>query len=201
MVAATTVRVRHSSTPLRSGAIWVLGALAFAAAMFPFQTRRPLADGMFYIGTMHSLYVDGDVDLRDEADFYPWVKYYTLSGTPPPNGLRNPFPIGTSLWWLPFYVAFDGLDRVMGGTGVGDATGPRAGPAYFATSFWIFIGLGVLACALGRLGFNRRERFAVPLVLIALSPLPAYVTFAPDMSHGVSFAMAAILLFAYSICT
>jgi hypothetical protein len=102
--------------------------------------------------------------------------------------------------WAPFYVAFDGLDRLFGGPGASEETGPRAGPAYFATTFWIAIGLMALMDLLGRLGASRRERFAIPLLTAAMSPLPAYVSYAPDMSHGCAFAASALFLSACEWC-
>jgi len=186
-----------SSSPRRwwtRAALWAGAALVVAALLSPLQTRAPYVDGQFYLSSLHSLYVDGDVDLRNEAEFFPWLVFYSAKVAPPPNGLNNPFPIGPALMWAPFYFAYDVFDRATGGAGIDADTGPVHGPVYFGTVFWVVIGLLLLADTLARLGARPRERRTLPLIVFALSPLPAYVLYAPDMGHGCAFASAALLL-------
>lgn len=171
-------------------------ALVVAAAVAPFQTRAPLADGTFYVATLHSLVADGDVDLTDEAEHWVWLRYYSRDVAPPPGGLRNPFPIGPPLLWSPFYLAWDVASRALGGEGAGPDTPPRPGPAHFGTTFWVAIGLCLVAATLRRLGASRAEAAGVALAVFATSPLPAYLTYAPDMSHGCAFASVALFVWA-----
>jgi hypothetical protein len=171
-------------------------ALAVAFAVLPFQTREPLADGTFYVSTLHSLYADGDVDLSNEAEHYLWLRFYSRAAVPLPGGLRNPFPIGPPLMWSPFYVAFDLASRAVGAEGASPQTGPRTAPIYFATTFWVAVGLCLLASTLIRLGVERAEAVVVCAAIFGLSPLPAYVTYSPDFSHGCAFA--AVCLFLYT---
>ncbi len=86
---------------LRTVAYSVAFALAVAFAMLPLQTRDLFADGAFYVSALHSLYVDGDVDLLNESEHYPWLQRYSHAVVPLPGGLRNPFPIGPPLMVSP----------------------------------------------------------------------------------------------------
>jgi len=101
--------------------------------------------------------------------------------------------------WSPFYAVFDVASRALGGEGANAQTGVRTAPIYFATTFWVAVGLCLLGSTLRRLGADRTEAVVVSASIFALSPLPAYVTYAPDWSHGCAFA--AVSLFFYSCVT
>ena len=180
--------------------IWTAAALLGALLLHPLQLRAPFVDGQYYLASLHSLYVDGDVDLTNESERFPWLTWYSTTVEPAPGGLRNPFPIGPALLWAPFYVAYDALSRLAGGEGISSATGPVHLPAYFGSSFWALIGLFVLADALRMLGASHTERWSVTAVVALASPLPAYVTFAPDMAHACAFACVSILLWTSVWC-
>jgi hypothetical protein len=180
--------------------IWTAAALLGALLLHPLQTRAPYVDGQFYLSALHSLYVDGDVDLTNESQVFPWLTWYSERVEPPPGGLRNPFPIGPALLWAPFYLAYDALSHLAGGPGISSETGPVHLPVYLGSSFWACLGLFVLADALRMLGASRREGWAVTAVVALASPLPAYVVFAPDMAHACAFACVSILLWTSLWC-
>jgi hypothetical protein len=165
-----------------------------AACVHPIQDREPYIDGIYYVSSLHSLYVDGDVDLSNEAEHHPWLQWYSYRMSPAPRGLRNPFPIGPSLLWWPFYFVYDVASQFLGGAGITAESGPVAAPAYFGTTFWVVIGFFLVADLLRLLGASMRARIAIAGIIALASPLPAYVLYAPDMGHGCSFATVALLL-------
>ncbi|MFQ5416383.1 MAG: hypothetical protein ACE5FL_04945 [Myxococcota bacterium] len=190
-------RIRHS---LLRGLAWVGLSLAIAGIVYSQNTRRPFADGLFYLSALHSLYVDGDVDLRNEAAHHDWLEYYSRERPLPSGLLRNPHPIGPSLLWAPFYAASDLWQRANGGPGMTAEVGPDHRPATFGTVFWISLGLFVLADALRRLGVSRGPRRAAVSMALLATPLPAYITFAPVMGHGCAFAATSVFLWTLAWC-
>jgi hypothetical protein len=165
-----------------------------AAALLPLQSHSPDADETFYLGALSSLYLDGDVDLRNQARHYPWIEQYPLLPRLPDGRIANPFPIGSAVLWLPFYALADAAVWIAGTDTEGGFSGAYRRAVAFGTTFWVLAGLLLLRSSLLRLGASQHWAVALSTVTLLATPLVGYVIHAPFMAHGNGFFMSSLAL-------
>ncbi|MBI4427183.1 MAG: hypothetical protein HY569_01720 [Candidatus Magasanikbacteria bacterium] len=157
-------------------------------------------DGHGYYIYLRSLYFDHDLNFSNEYARYDalYGTHFLQSAITPIGKLGNPFAIGLSIFWLPFFIAarifsaFNSPDYFLAG---------------FADSYQVWLGFGsiiygiigaiFLFCALKKL-FSARSAWSCVCAVIFLSPLVHYLVYEPLMSHALSFAVNSVL-FWYSI--
>jgi hypothetical protein len=199
--------------PLVAGAGLALGAGArsarsLAAARFAFALALGFAAGALaapefradapeFFVYLPSLVFDHDLSLHDD-----WLEM-GFEGSPPatPLGLtRNRHAIGPALVWSPFYALAHVYTLADGAWGSGRyaADGhalPYRRAAALGTITAALAGAWLLAHTLAR-RFGRGVAWLAVGGALAASPLLYYVFAAPYMSHGVTFGVAAALVWA-----
>ncbi len=166
------------------------------------------ADEIEYFAYLRSLAFDRDLEFGNEYAHFHARDPEGLAGfaatflekREPATGRHINFaPIGTALFWSPFYaVAHVGVlaARALGSSAQADGfSAPYVAAACYAS--WLYGGLGLLLArdALRRFGGvdDRDAGWAAAGVLWA-TPLLYYVTLAPGFSHAVSvFAVTALV--------
>jgi hypothetical protein len=152
------------------------------------------ADGMFYFVQLRSLYFDHDIDFRNEANRYPWIR--ASYGQPLPAGrLANPFPIGAPILWAPFYAIADEVCRAEGASTCEGYSSPYLTSVFVATAFWTVLGCWLTTAAMGRMGAGLGVSALAVSALALASPLVFYVLQNADYSHGCSFFAASLVLY------
>jgi len=166
------------------------------------------ADEIEYFAYLRSAVIDGDLEFgneyrhfheKDPAGLAGFADTFLAKREPLTGRHINFAPLGTALFWSPFYLAVHGA--VLGGRALGAdwAADGFAAPYLAAACYasWLYAGLGLLLAhdALRRFaGLPDAEAgWAVAATLWA-SPLLYYVTVAPGFSHACSvFAVAALV--------
>lgn len=150
-------------------------------------------DGHGYYIYLRSLYFDHNLDFNNEYARYDalYGTHFLQSTVTPVGKFGNPFAIGLSIFWLPFFT----IARLFG-TSSG-----------FDVVYQIWLGLGsitygiigavFLFCALRKF-FSARSAWLSVCGVVFLSPLLHYLVYEPLMSHALSFAVSSVL-FWYSI--
>ncbi len=174
-----------------------LCALALAWAVGALVRPEFRADAFEFFVYLPSLAFDGDLDLHDD-----WLQM-GFDDSPPPTPLgrtRNRHAVGPALVWAPFYAVAHVYVVADGAWGAG-----RHLPDGHALPYRRSAAMGTIAVALAgaallaRVLARRFERGVAWLAVGALwgaSPLLYYVFVAPAMSHGLTFGLAAALIWA-----
>lgn len=175
------------------------GVAVFAISapfMMASRTSRVRGDGIFYFATLRSIYWDGDIDLSNEADRYPWIR--ESYGTPLPNGLvASPFAMGSSILWLPFYALGDAYCNGRSAQPCDGYSAPYVRAVMLGTLFWATLGLILTALSLKKLtpAASWTASWTVVIIMALTSPLVFYLTSHGDYAHGNSFFCVALLLY------
>ena len=166
------------------------------------------ADEIEYFAYLPSLAFDGDLEFGNEYAHFHARDPEGLAGfaatflekREPATGRHINFaPIGTALFWSPFYaLAHAGVRaaRALGSSVPADGfSAPYVAAACYAS--WLYGGLGLLLAhdALRRFGgLDERDAGWAAAAVLWATPLLYYMTIAPGFSHAVSvFAVAALL--------
>lgn len=180
-------------------ALWLVltGLLVFALLAAGALTHRKgdiKWDGGFYYSSLRSGYFDGDLDFHNEARAFPFLA--KSFAEPLPNGLlANPFSLGPSLLWLPFYVCADALALLLPGverTGYGF---PYAQSIYLATCLYVALGVLLQMLFYRKLRLPAAVIFGLPLAALLATPAIFYAIALPEYAHGLSFFSCSLVLY------
>ena len=192
--------------PLRVVALILAGHLALLGVRYAVTRSFVAGDSAWQFATLRSLYMQGSLDLSDEARFfYEERSAHTgnrkLLSVPEPNprtGLvTTVWPVGGALIRLPAFAAADLASRVASRVGFSVDTSGYRGlyqilPAVFSLAFGA-AGLLLLARAVGRLDSAERALTATSTVWLA-TPVVYYLTIEPLMGHALSVGLACCLV-------
>lgn len=159
-------------------------------------------DNNGYYIYLRSLYFDHDLNFANELARYDAIYGTDLFRTAVTSTGKfgNPFPVGESIFWLPFFLAARIVDWAV------YAGSPAVMPGYGA-AYPFFLSLGSISYAVIGLVFlfdGLRKMFSpqaswlAVVAIVFLSPLPHYLIYEPLMSHAISLA-ADCALFWFSI--
>jgi hypothetical protein len=154
------------------------------------------SDGRSYYSILRSLVFDQDFDFENEYEavgFEP--KPLTVTGLP-----ENPFAMGTSLLWLPFYLTAHVMSLVLNGVGFSvslDGYGHLHQTAVaIATIFFGTWGLWLIYRVARRL-FEAEVSLIAVVVMWGATPLIHYMLAESTMSHALSFFALALFLYVW----
>lgn len=175
---------------------WILVSLGIATALIlaPYSLGIE-GDGRFYYAYLPSLFLDGDLDFSNQyAQYDPaWLAIYKIDakGSRPPNWV----PIGTAIFWSPFFLLAQGLTALT----VGDASVPPGYSVYhmsmvFVGSFcYVIFGLILL--------YRKIKEYYPPVAVFAgvagswlATFLVWYQAIEPSYSHAIDFFIAVVIL-------
>ena len=158
-------------------------------------------DSAWQFATLRSVYMQGSLDLADEARYFyedrsPVSGHRRLPGVPDPEpqtGLVSTiYPVGGAILRLPAYAGADLLVRVISALGFAhDRSGYRGLYQLLPAAFSALVGIGGLLW----LAWVVAERWAVPSALATLTvwlaaPVVYYLTIEPLMTHSLSIGLA-----------
>lgn len=175
--------------------------LAIALARVPHRQNGALfvSDGFGYYIYLPSLIIDGDLNLSNQIARQPDQEDQEFYRISPATGLRgNPFQIGCALFWSPFFLAACAVAKSLSALGF---SVPLDGfglfyelPVYCGAFIYGLVGIFYTYRLLKELWGVSVARFATLYIALA-TPIAAYLWFEPDMSHGLSMALIAMLFF------
>ena len=181
---------------------WKLFAVAFvlsiAYSVSAFTLIEFRADSASYFAYLRSLSFDGDLDFAND-----W-EALGVPGAAKPGGRprRNVFSVGPALLWSPFYAAAHVYVRweTWRGRELYEMSGhslPYRRSTALGTVTVVVIGASLLCVAMIPLVGLDVALLSV-LGSVLASPVLYYTFSVPAMSHGVSFGVAAALIWAWS---
>ncbi len=202
-------RLRGRSVFLERAAILLIGLYLLTLPLMTHDIRA--ADEIEYFAYLHSLAFDGDLNFRNEYQYFfdRAPEKYTDSGfkktfldTITPTGLQPNFgPIGTAILWSPFYavghlVAVTG--QWLGSTVPADGySKPYLWAITFGSAFYALAGL-LLSYALCRTLVGQVAAFWATLSVWLGTPVIFYSHLAPGYSHAASLFAVALFLFLWN---
>lgn len=182
------------------------------AAHFALLGARYAVTGTFVAGdsawqfaTLRSFYMQGSLDLADEAGYFyedrsPVSGHRRLPGVPDPDPttgmVSTIYPVGGAVMRLPSYVAADLLARAATAIGLPqDRAGYRGLYQLLPAAFSALAGIAGLV-ALARV---IADRWGTPALLATVtvwlaSPAVYYLTIEPLMTHALSIGLACALV-------
>ena len=188
---------------LRQPIFWVAVLWAATFVVLLVKTVPVSGDGIYYYAWLRSSVVDGDVDFKNDLEFFranPYVAKQLDSGVTTPAGLTpNLFSVGPALFWAPVWLPMHWLSGGNGFSAVellapGIATGLYGLAGLLLTYAWLrkilskvksfspsWLGMAVM---LGLLGTN----------------LVYYLVFETSLAHGIGFFIVSLLLFLWWRC-
>ena len=186
---------------LRSGSRhWIYGAavvlflsVTLLAAYFV-NPPRVRWDGVFYYITLRSVYFDGDIDFRDEANEYAWIRMLYGTEVDETGRLKNPFPVGSAVLWTPFFLVGHEVCKADEACDAKGYAAPYMHAIVMATAFWVAVGVLVNIATLHRLFGQLPLSIITVVALLLASPLIFYATEEADYSHGNAYFANALLL-------
>lgn len=183
----------------------ILLLLLFAQFLASFNPHALAWDGVFYYIYTRSTICDGDLKLDNDLalsyeatssrDFA--AKHFEKNLTPT-GRVANPFAVGTSLLWLPWFAFIYGLTRLAGVVGLG--------PNTLTCYEWPFVwGMATVTCIYGWIGILTGFRLAKKFVgsraaLLAsattmlTNPLCYYQFREPFYAHAASAMTTALFI-------
>jgi hypothetical protein len=187
---ALQYRRKRPLTPFVAAAVLV-GAYALSSrTLIEFR-----ADSASYFAYLHSTVFDGDLDFRNEWD------RFGQEVAPGRKRSINVFSAGPAVVWSPFYLAahaYVRLDRRFG-RGFYPADGmslPYMRSTALGTVTIVVFGATLLFLMMAR-EWGSGIALLSSLSAVAASPVLYYTFFVPAMAHGVTFGLAAALLWAW----
>jgi hypothetical protein len=198
-------RVRRSRA-LRVVALVLAGHVALLAVRYVVTRSFVAGDSAWQFATLRSIYMQGSLDLSDEARFFYEErsahtgnrKLLSVPEPDPRTGLvTTVWPVGAALIRLPAFAAADLCSRVASRLGFHvDKSGYRGLyqilPAVYSLAFGA-AGLLLLARAMGRLAGAERALTATSTVWLA-TPVVYYLTIEPLIGHALSVGLACCLV-------
>jgi hypothetical protein len=184
-------------------ALALLVLIAFARAPY---TRIPSAlfvsDGFGYYVYLPSALIDRDLDLSNQVGRIPYEGSKQFFKVSPKTGFKtNQFPIGSALFWLPFFAVGDWAVLLLGSMGF---SVQRNGfgyfyelPVYVGSFSYGLAGVYLMLRTLKML-YGRPIAIASVFGVLFATPLAYYCWFEPNMSHTV--AMFAVSLWLWYLC-
>lgn len=152
-------------------------------------------DGHGYYSYLRSAWFDHDFDFTNEISRYDQKYGTNISRYRTPIGkIGNPFAIGMSVLWTPFFLLGHGVQSIFNISydGLSGFSAPYAYALAFGT--WVFIGIGIFFLFRGlQYFFEDHAIFLSILAIFGASPLIHYALYEPFMSHGASFGIAGVL--------
>jgi hypothetical protein len=186
----------------------VLLALLLFQFLCLFRPDALAWDGAFYYAYTRSTVCDGDLRLgndlvllykaRDDPYFRKARFESVLTST---GRVDNPFAIGVSLLWLPWFVMAHALISLLGWVG--------AGPSRFVCYEWPFVwGMATVTCVYGWLGvvigFHLAKKLVSEWVALVASAVTMFVTpllyyqfREPFYAHAASAMTTALFVYAW----
>jgi hypothetical protein len=186
-------------------ALLIVAHLALLGARYATTGTFVAGDSAWQFATLRSFYMQGSLDLADEARYFyedrsPVSGHRRLPGVPDPDPgtgmVSTIYPVGGAALRLPPYVAADALAR--GATTVGiahDRAGYRGLYQLLPAAFSALAGIAGLL-ALARVV---ADRWGTPALLATVtvwlaSPIVYYLTIEPLMTHALSIGLACALV-------
>ncbi|MDW8068958.1 MAG: hypothetical protein RML46_08605, partial [Anaerolineae bacterium] len=151
----------------------LVSLFVLAAALF-FKPWVHGADGMGYYSWLRSAVVDGDLNTANE---YQHFGYEWIAGTTKTGYKDNPWAVGSTVLWSPFFLLIHAILRSDG-----------YGPAYFTaiclgSTLYAFIGLLLLHRLATEL-FGPGPSLIATIVVWFASPLVFYMYMHPSVAHA-----------------
>jgi len=156
-------------------------------------TGRPRADGDYYYVYLPSLWLDRDLDFRDE--YQETGNWYRL-GTAPTGHPANVFGIGPAVFETPFFLAGHAAARVTGARDDGFSEAERLLTAWASVLASVLAVWFAWRVAERRLGAPGASLVAVLLVFVG-GPVFYYGTRQPAYAHPFATLFAAWLIDAW----
>ena len=175
-----------------------LALIACTYALTALARPEVRADAWSYLVPLRSVVFDADVDFTND---WQVLERPVPAPVPETGRPRSTHAVGAPVLWAPFYLAAHGYVKVL--HAAGDDAFPAdgfSGPYRRAAALGTVAAAMLGAFALGRM-LARRHPAAVAAWAVggavAVSPVLYYVFVVPSMAHGVTFAAAAGLLWAW----
>lgn len=161
-------------------------------------------DGLGYYVYTRSLYFDHDIDFHNEYDHYQDSRWFWLPTETKTHFIHNHWSIGPGILWLPYM----GLGHVIGQfLTLGGISYPLDG---YSAPYEIIVGFGNILY--GYLGlyvlykwllhyFSKKISVITSLSIYLATNLIYYISFEPNLSHGVSFFITAFFLYIFQKVT
>lgn len=184
---------------LTTGHLALLGGRYYATGTFV------AGDSAWQFATLRSVYMQGSLDLADEARYFsddrsPVSGHRRLPGVPDPDPrtgmVTTMYPVGGALLRLPSYTAADLLARAAVFAGIPhDRSGYRGLYQVLPAVFSALAGMAGLLF-LGLVAGRGREATALAATITVwlASPIVYYLTIEPLMTHALSVGMACALV-------
>jgi hypothetical protein len=182
--------------------------LFLAQFLLLFQPEEMAWDGVFYYTYTRSVVCDGDLEMgNDLLLFYdtrddPYFEDEHFEDTLTPTGrVDNPFAIGVSLLWLPWFALIYVLVHLAGWIGLG--------PTTLTCYEWPFVwGMATVTCVYGWIsvviGFRLAEKVVkrwialiASAVVMFTTPLLYYQFREPFYAHAASAMTTALFVYAW----
>lgn len=175
----------------------------------PLMTPRVAAsDEIEYFSYLPSLLLDGDVNFRDEYEYFCQLDYAdcvrsrfkeTFLDLKTPTGLQINFaPIGTALLWLPFYLIGHlvalGLQAWNPALAANGVSWPYIYAVCLASLVYGWIGI-YLSYRLARTYYDPWIALGAALVILFATNAVYYLYVAPAFSHAASLFASALFVF------
>ncbi len=170
-------------------------ALACTYALGAWVGPEVRADGSSYFAYLRSLAFDGDLDFANERE-----EWGLGEGPRTATGLTaSTHPVGPALFWSPFFAVAHLYVRL------GLSAKPYAADGFtvpylrslaLGTQTAVVLGAWALALTLSR-RVGAKTAWLATLGTIAASPILYYALVVPAMAHGLTFAFAALVLWAW----
>lgn len=161
------------------------------------------SDGERYYSYIRSFFFDGDINFYNEYTFFTFLytpnktKFLVKTKT---SYLWNPFSIGPSVLWLPFFTAGHLAAWILHVIGFPVLLNGVTLPYTFATALGtlFYAILGLLVCySILRLQTNSLNSLFAVFVVMWSSPAPAYIFREPAYSHTMSFVFVSIFIYSW----
>ncbi|MBI4067663.1 hypothetical protein HY407_04720 [Candidatus Gottesmanbacteria bacterium] len=155
-------------------------------------------DGLGYYVYTRSLYFDHDIDFHNEYNHYKEARWFWLPTETKTGLIHNHWSVGPGVLWLPFMALGDGLAKLLVATGLPIQTDGYSPP------YEIIVGIGNILYGYAgiyllykwlRNYFSQNISFISTLSIYLSTNLIFYISFEPNLSHGVSFFIVSLFLY------
>lgn len=186
---------KHLPTPY--GTCLIILLLLIGATSYLHPQWKIGGDGFGYYAYLRSAVFDRDFNFENEYGLFDaqFEKQTLIYWRTPLGKAGNPFSVGPSVAWSPFFfvaVTYDQLFEPIDPYPIAGYTPPYQIALGLGT--WTFALLGIA------LTFSALRKFLSPwaslagvLSIFAISPLPFYLVYQTTMAHGISFFAIALL--------
>jgi len=184
----------------------VLGSFALLFLILVVRMRlQTLSDAVFvsdafgYYMYLPSVFIDGDLDLRNQIGRQPGQENHLFYQPVPATGLcGNAFQVGCAVLWTPVFLATHAVIRSLGGLGLPVSTDgfglAYEVPVFVGAFLWGWWGVWYIWRLLKELWGAEVARFTT-LAIVLAPPLAAYLWVDAGMSHAASMTLIAMLVY------